>query len=735
MLKTKAIIIGLILECVAMLMMAFGLIMQLIEPESRFEFGMWVYSFIVICISAVFYLIAFIKLINDKNNLKTISDFLFEAYFLFYISNILCALPNSKHAIIGYFVAILFIPLCVVICFRKNHITCVKSKKYRLILVIISAVINVILLLLYIIPIRFIDYRERELSNFLLDKLGYIYLASLVAYSILLFVSLLFKKSNVYTTNRVKEKKMKEYLKYCVYQIYPKSFCDNNGDGIGDLQGIISKLDYLKDLGINAIWLSPIYSSPQDDNGYDISNYYEIDPMYGTMSDFDELVSEMHKRDMKLIMDYVANHTSTAHMWFKESRKKHQSDYRDYYYWRDQPTDISSIFGGSAWEYDSERGQYYLHSFAKTQADLNWENFNVRIDMKNVLKFWKKKGVDGFRCDVIDLISKDLNHNKIGNGPRLHSFIHELFSDLNVFTVGECGSRDIKEIEEKIDLRRNELTTLFQFDHIDVTRPSKFIKGNPKLYEYRDVLSRWCQLFQDNKLIYTLFTDNHDQSYMISRLGDSDYYYESATCIAAMTYLLKGIPFIYQGIEFGSINSHYEKIEDFDDIESINYYNERIKEVPIDQAIEEINFGGRDNPRRPMAWSDSKNGGFSDGTPWIKLSTNIKEINLKHDQEKDKSIYKFYKAMLNLRNTNDAFTSGYYLDRSYDNTKFIFERIDKTNRFIVICNFEEQSNNIDLQKYGINDYEIVLSNYKRTKLEETLLPYEVNVIRIKEVKK
>ncbi len=515
-----------------------------------------------------------------------------------------------------------------------------------------------------------------------------------------------------------------DYLKLNIYQIYPKSFYDSNGDGIGDIRGIIAKLDYLKDLGINAIWICPIYKSPQDDNGYDIEDYYDIDPMYGTLDDFKSLVSELHRREMYLIMDFVGNHTSTKSKWFIESRKKEENRYSNFYYWFDSPLPINSIFGGSAFEYDTEKEKYYLHSFAITQADLNWDNEDVRSEMKKVIAYWVSLGVDGFRCDVIDLISKDLKENRIGNGPNLHKYIRELFSSFNVFTVGECGSRDIEDIRAKIAKERCELSTLFQFDHFDVMRITKFKRGNPKLYEYRNVLSKWCSIFQDNDLIYTLFTDNHDQSFMISRLGSFKYYFESATCIASMTYLLRGIPFIYQGIEYGAINSKFNELSDFNDIESINYYNERIKKVSKEEAIEELNFGSRDNPRHPFSWDDSFNGGFSKGKPWLKLSTSYKEINLKNDLSKDKSIYRFYQKILNLRKL-DAFTIGEFKDLSIDDTKFIFERFYDNDKYLVICNFED----ISALEINYDNYEIVLSNYNRVELPKKLSPYEVLVLK------
>lgn len=522
------------------------------------------------------------------------------------------------------------------------------------------------------------------------------------------------------------DNKYNDYLKLNVYQIYPKSFKDSNGDGIGDLGGIISKVDYLYDLGINAIWICPIYPSPMDDNGYDISDYYDIAKEYGTLDDLKLLIKKLHEKGMKLIMDFVANHTSTSHKWFIESRKGKDNYYSDFYVWKDTKNEHKSIFGGSAWEFDDLRKQYYLHSFCISQADLNFDNPNVRGEMRKIIDYWVAFGVDGFRCDVIDMISKDLDNDIYGNGPNLHKYINELFKGTNLFTVGECSSKNIIDIKNKIDSSREELVTLFQFDHIDVSRKSKFIKGEPKLYEYRNVLSNWVKAFQENDLIYTLFTDNHDQSFMLSRFFDFNNRYLGATLLASMTYLLRGIPFIYQGIEYGSMNSEYSDINDFNDIESINYYNEQIKHKDIKEVIDVINFGGRDNPRRPMAFDGSKFGGFSDKASWIAPSKNLSTINLEKDLKSDKSIFRFYQKILWLRNLNEALTIGSFIDHSYDNNSFIYERKYKDTSFIVICNFDEE-NRIP---YKYINGEIVLSNYNKERYKEEFLPYEVRIIRI-----
>ena len=351
--------------------------------------------------------------------------------------------------------------------------------------------------------------------------------------------------------------KYRDFLRWTIYQIYPRSFMDSNGDGIGDLQGIIQKLDYLKELGINAVWLCPCYKSPNDDNGYDISDYRDIMDEFGTMEDMDALIQALHARDMKLIMDLVPNHTSTSHRWFQESRKGKDNPYSDFYYWFDEkPNDWESIFRGDAWEFDPVRGQYYLHSFAISQADLNWENPAVVRAMQDIVDFWIDRGVDGFRIDVIDMISKDFSRNANGFGPRLHEFIRDLFGrekTAHLFTVGESFVRDIDEMVRHCAAERGELSTLFLFDHMEVGRVDKFTPKPDSMKSLRDHLVYWQEETDRHDLLNTLFYENHDQPAMISRIADDrEKRYESATDLAVMLYLLKGVPFIYEGQEIGT---------------------------------------------------------------------------------------------------------------------------------------------------------------------------------------
>lgn len=509
--------------------------------------------------------------------------------------------------------------------------------------------------------------------------------------------------------------KYKKFLSLIVYQVYPRSFKDSNGDGIGDLRGVIEKLDYLKELGVNAIWLCPCYKSPNDDNGYDISDYRQIMDEFGTLDDAKELIKQLHARGMKLIMDLVPNHTSTDHKWFKESRKSKDNPYSDYYYWADKPlNDWKSEFCGSAWQYDEVRGQYYLHSYAVSQADLNWENPAVVKEMQDVVDFWIDLGVDGFRCDVIDQISKDFENNRNCFGPRLHEFIHALFGrekTKDIFTVGECWAGDIDEVRRHAASERGELSTLFQFEHIECGRHNKWTPKKDSLKSVRDILIKWQNLTIENDLIYTLFTDNHDQSRYISRIGnDREFRYESATCIGTMFYTLKGVPFIYQGQEFGMTAPHYDDINDFDDIESYNMYDELCREYTPEEALEKINFGSRDNARRPLAWSGDKYAGFSSAEPWIKTYSLYKEINLEKDLQSEKSVFGFYKKLLKLRSESPEILYGDFKVLSgKDDGYFAFIREFEGKKILVICNFEENSK-IELGFDG----KLLLSNYNRT---------------------
>lgn len=526
-----------------------------------------------------------------------------------------------------------------------------------------------------------------------------------------------------------KQNKMQELV---VYQIYPRSFKDSNGDGIGDINGIIEKLDYIKELGANAIWLSPCYKSPQQDNGYDISDYRDIAEEYGTLDDWKRMVAEIHKRDMKLIMDFVANHTSAEHRWFKEARKSKDNPYRDYYFWADEPrNDWQSAFGGSAWEYDATTQQYYLHSYAVGQPDLNWENPKVRQEMVDVIDFWVKLGVDGFRCDVLDQISKDFDNNLNGNGPRLHEYIKTLFGRLetaHVFTVGECWGANAKNIKLLISAEREELSTVFQFDHIVIGYGvgGRFNPVSFELDEVRDKLISWQNFMQENNLVATLFFENHDQPRCISKFAnDTDKRYESATMMATMMFLQKGIPFIYQGQEIGTANPYSENIEEYDDIETVNYYQRNYKKMSRAQLFKNINYGTRDAARRPMAWNASEYGGFG-GKSWLPVYNRYQEINVESDRNSEKSVYEYYQALLRLRKSCEAFITGKYKDLTNGRKGiYVYERFTERERYVVVCNFRHETV-LDLEFDGTS----ILSNYGARKPSGKYMPYECAVYRL-----
>ena len=492
--------------------------------------------------------------------------------------------------------------------------------------------------------------------------------------------------------------KYRDFTKWVIYQIYPRSFMDSNGDGIGDLQGVISKLDYIKELGANAVWICPCFKSPNEDNGYDVADYCDIMEEFGTMKDMDQLIDELHKRGMKLILDLVPNHTSTEHRWFRESRKGKDNPYSDFYYWFDTPpNDWESSFGGSAWQYDEMRGQYYLHTFAVGQADLNWENPAVVKAMQDVVDFWVDKGCDGFRIDVIDCIAKDLPNGKDRLGPCLHEYIRALFGrekTAHLFTVGEGNTNDIDDIVLHCAPERNELSTLFIFEHMECGRSDKFTPEEEGLKSLRDCLVYWQDETGKRDLLYSLFIENHDQPQMISRIGnDRELRYESATDIAAMVYLLKGVPFIYQGQEIGMPAAHYDSIDDFDDVESLGAYRKYRQTLSEEETVKKINFGSRDNPRHPMAWDDSKNNGFTEEgcEPWLITHSRAEEVNVKKDLESEKSVYRFYQELLELRAENDAFQGGSVeVLSSPEDDFFIYTRSAGDEKWVVICNFEKE---------------------------------------------
>ena len=510
---------------------------------------------------------------------------------------------------------------------------------------------------------------------------------------------------------------------------------DSNGDGIGDLRGIINKLDYIKELGANAVWICPCFKSPNADNGYDVADYRDIMDEFGTMEDMDDLIDGLHSRGMKLILDLVPNHTSSEHKWFKESRKGKDNPYSDYYYWYDEaPNDWKSAFGGSAWEYDEMRGQYYLHTFAVGQPDLNWDNPAVVKEMQDIVDFWVDKGADGFRIDVIDCISKDIANDRYELGPHLHEYIKKVFGrdkTAHLFTVGEGHTNDPEDIVLHCGADRSELSTMFIFEHMECGRSDKFTPKDDGLKSLRDYLVFWEDFSDRHGLLYSLFIENHDQPQMLSRIGnDKELRYESATDIAAMVYLLKGVPFIYQGQEIGMPTAYYDDIGCFDDVECLGYYREMLEELSPEEALEKVNFGSRDNARHPMAWNGDKNNGFTgdDVEPWLIPHSRGDEVNIEADLTSDKSVLRFYRELLRLRSNNEAFLGGdiEVLSKPQDEC-FIYVRSSADEKWVVICNFESKR---DIALPFECD-EPVLANMGRKSAAGAYKPYECAVARIK----
>ncbi|MBO8177679.1 MAG: alpha-glucosidase [Bacillus sp. (in: Bacteria)] len=499
-----------------------------------------------------------------------------------------------------------------------------------------------------------------------------------------------------------------------VYQIYPRSFMDGNGDGIGDLQGIISKLDYLKWLGIDVIWLSPVYDSPNDDNGYDIRDYYAIMNEFGTMQDWDEMIDEIHKRGMKLVMDLVVNHTSDEHQWFVESRSSKDSPYRDYYIWRPgkngkEPNNWESIFSGSAWEYDEQTGEYYLHLFSKKQPDLNWENEKVREEVYKMMTFWLDKGVDGFRMDVINFISKVPSlpdaPNSEGkkyasgaqyfiNGPRIHEFLQEMhdrvLSRYDVMTVGETPGVTPEEAILFTGEDRNELNMVFQFEHMDVDAGpnGKWDLVPLDLVKLKRILANW-QVRLHGKGWNSLYWCNHDQPRVVSRFGnDEEYRKESAKLWGTLLHMMQGTPYIYQGEEIGMTNVRFPSIQDYKDIESLNMYKEKLEEGWTEEEIlHAIHVKGRDNARTPMQWDETEYGGFTTGTPWIGVNPNYRTINVKEATEDSNSVLHYYRKLIQLRKQHPIVVYGSFeLLEENDEQLFVYRRRYENEHLLVIGN-------------------------------------------------
>ena len=532
-----------------------------------------------------------------------------------------------------------------------------------------------------------------------------------------------------------------------VYQIYPRSFNDTNGDGIGDLNGIREKLDYLKELGIDVIWLSPVYKSPNDDNGYDISDYCDIMDEFVTMDDMDNLLKEANEKGIKILMDLVVNHTSDEHKWFIESRKSRDNEYRDYYIWRDpingkEPNDLGSTFSGSAWQFDETTGQYYLHLFSKKQPDLNWENKNVRDEVYKMMNFWVDKGIGGFRMDVIDLIGKLPDKMITGNGPKLHDYLQEMnkaaLAGNDLLTVGETWGATPEVAKLYSNPERNELSMVFQFEHIGLDQ----IEGKDKwdlkalnLFDLKKVLSKW-QTELEGQGWNSLFWNNHDLPRIVSRWGnDKEYRIESAKMLATLLHGMKGTPYIYQGEELGMTNIRFEDINDYNDIETLNMYKDRIANgYTHEEIMESIYAKGRDNARTPMQWDSSKNGGFTTGKPWLAVNENYKTINAKQCLEDENSIFNHYKKLINIRKNNDTIIYGdYKLLCEDDKNIFAYTRNLNGDRILVVCNFYDKNVTFQLEE-DFNNAEILLSNYNKssTLLEKLeLRPYEAIMYRIK----
>ena len=532
-----------------------------------------------------------------------------------------------------------------------------------------------------------------------------------------------------------------------VYQIYPRSFNDSNGDGIGDINGIREKLDYLKELGIDVIWLSPVYKSPNDDNGYDISDYCDIMDEFGTMEDMDNLLKEANERGIKILMDLVVNHTSDEHKWFIEAKKSKDNEYRDYYIWRDpvdghEPNDLGSTFSGSAWQYDETTGQYYLHLFSKKQPDLNWENENVRSEVYKMMNFWVDKGIGGFRMDVIDLIGKVPDEMITGNGPKLHEYLQEMnkaaLEGNDLLTVGETWGATPEVAKLYSNPERKELSMVFQFEHIGLDQ----IEGKEKwdlkeleLLDLKKVLSKW-QTELEGQGWNSLFWNNHDLPRIVSRWGnDKEYRVLSAKMFATLLHGMKGTPYIYQGEELGMTNVKFEDINEYNDIESLNMYKDRLsKGYTHDEIMESIYAKGRDNARTPMQWDSTENAGFTTGTPWIAVNKNYNEINAKQCLQDENSIFHHYRKLIDIRKNNDTIIYGdYSLLCPEDKNIFAYTRELNGDKILVVCNFYDKEVTFSFDG-EFNHADILLSNYKdsSTLIEKlSLRPYEAIMFRIK----
>ena len=539
------------------------------------------------------------------------------------------------------------------------------------------------------------------------------------------------------------------------YQIYPRSFKDSNGDGIGDLQGVISKLDYLKDLGIDVIWICPIFKSPNDDNGYDISDYQAIMSDFGTMDDFDELLREVHKRDMKLILDLVINHTSDEHPWFLESKSSKDSAKRDWYIWRDgkdgaEPNNWESIFSGSAWEYDDETDQYFLHLFSKRQPDLNWENKEMRQALYNTVNWWLDKGIDGFRVDAISHIKKEpglkdmpnpdglkyvSSFDKHMNVDGIHEFLKELkdetFAKYDIMTVGEANGVKADEADLWVGEENGKFDMVFQFEHLELWDEKEDSKLN--ILDLKNTLNRWQEGLY-NVGWNALFIENHDIVRVVSKWGnDTEYWKESSKALAMMYFLQQGTPFIYQGQEIGMTNVKYESIEDYNDVSTHNRYRHNIEAgMSKEKALHHEWVVSRDNARTPMQWDASEKAGFTTGTPWIGINPNTCDINVEGQEKDETSILSFYKSLIKMRKNNTTFIDGKCeLVLQEHEQIYGYTRTDKNGQFLVLCNLTDKEAKFDLD-INLEGLDILLNSIENKNINNNILkPYEARLYKVR----
>ncbi|MCY9826531.1 alpha,alpha-phosphotrehalase [Vibrio chagasii] len=544
-----------------------------------------------------------------------------------------------------------------------------------------------------------------------------------------------------------------------IYQIYPKSFCDSGSKGTGDIKGIISKLDYLKHLSVDAIWLTPVYASPMIDNGYDISDYYAINPQFGTMEDFDQLLAEAHQRGIRIVMDIVVNHTSTEHAWFQSALGDKNSPYRDYYIWKDPvngeaPTNWQSKFGGNAWALDEATGQYYLHLFAKEQADLNWENPVVREEVKDVISFWAEKGVDGFRLDVINLISKqqDFPNDDIGDGrrfytdgPRVHEYLKEIseavFQKYGSVTVGEMSSTTLEHCQQYSNIDNSELSMVFNFHHlkVDYTNGEKWTNAPFDFLQLKSIFNHW-QTGLNGKGWGALFWCNHDQPRVVSRLGDDkNYRVESAKMLAASVHMMQGTPYIYQGEEIGMTNPGYTEISQYRDVESTNMYDIMVNRDGVDHQdmMAILAQKSRDNSRTPMQWNSEAHAGFSKAQPWLDVANNYPEINAEQALEDRDSVFYFYKSLIELRKEVPVITHGSYQDLLPEHPSvFAYSRESEEQALLCINNYYGEETECALpERFDMTNAKCLLSNYQETddsvtSHHQVLRPYETRILLI-----